>query len=784
LTSDFIASGGYDKINGIWASGMGKQIVDVIKQNNKKFVPIADADVGGFVTQLLDPTNFPGLKGAAVTNTAAVGGAGITLAQALGAADATLATETGNEVSDLATELAGDANTEATGEQDADLSDAQTTDAAAVARAQALALAQQNYATTSGNANIAETHAEGLASVTDGGAVATAEADYLVAAATNDDNSAHAWAQSDGSPAAAFQAAYADADLAWLNGAAAAYVTDQTNNAQADADYADQAANLDASLTSETTAEDGSLAVTQAQLGQAEQDTIAGEEQSFALTDTSQYGADVAGRMGALANRDVAGANDGGSSMLTEAQNENTHDIDFANGVPYVWPPDDNSYYLSEAGADLDWVDATTLADLNRQVNVAAADQTRGDHEAEAELSYAEQSADAQWGHDETVAADQEATSITLASDERAREESDASSDAALQTAEYANAASVTATLASAISTPWAQYVAGLASAKANWWSSNLSTYLGYQNTLAGDQAGESIAVAEAVKAQADLQADADHTLAYDTAKAARDQAINDDAAQQTEQAADAANERSYQLALAHGKLDYQLQFPNGLAASNAQQSDIVAADQTYLSDELSAQDTLTETTAGDALTDSTKVAHAQLNWTKAVDAATEGYLYSTALATDEQSDLDTQATASYQTTSSASYSAAVQSFDQANSSPWADYASAMASAQNTLTSTTANAVSREQITIADADFAQSWADALAQQGLDDAQATAATNLSIAQQTAQSDLSVAQAVFANAVSYQFSESSQQLPYELAWGPSTPLTAWESAPGGG
>jgi ribose transport system substrate-binding protein len=80
LTNDFIASGGYDKINGIWASGMGKQIVDAIKANSKKFVPIADADVGGFVSQLLDTTNFPGLQGAAVTNTAAVGGAGITLA--------------------------------------------------------------------------------------------------------------------------------------------------------------------------------------------------------------------------------------------------------------------------------------------------------------------------------------------------------------------------------------------------------------------------------------------------------------------------------------------------------------------------------------------------------------------------------------------------------------------------------------------------------------------------------------------------------------------------------
>src|SRR5262249_24074201 len=80
ITQDFIASGQYDKIQGIWASGMGKQIIDAVKAANKPFVPIADADVGGFVTQLLDTTNFPGLKGAAVTNTAAVGGAGVTLA--------------------------------------------------------------------------------------------------------------------------------------------------------------------------------------------------------------------------------------------------------------------------------------------------------------------------------------------------------------------------------------------------------------------------------------------------------------------------------------------------------------------------------------------------------------------------------------------------------------------------------------------------------------------------------------------------------------------------------
>ena len=80
LTNDFISSGQYDKIQGIWASGMGKQIVDAIKAANKPYVPIVDADIGGFVTQLLDPVGFPGLKGAAVTNTASVGGAGITMA--------------------------------------------------------------------------------------------------------------------------------------------------------------------------------------------------------------------------------------------------------------------------------------------------------------------------------------------------------------------------------------------------------------------------------------------------------------------------------------------------------------------------------------------------------------------------------------------------------------------------------------------------------------------------------------------------------------------------------
>jgi ribose transport system substrate-binding protein len=80
LINDFLASGQYADINGIWTSGMDSQVVDAIKAANEEYVPIVGADLGAFVAQLLDEENYPGLEGAAVTNTAAVGGAGINLA--------------------------------------------------------------------------------------------------------------------------------------------------------------------------------------------------------------------------------------------------------------------------------------------------------------------------------------------------------------------------------------------------------------------------------------------------------------------------------------------------------------------------------------------------------------------------------------------------------------------------------------------------------------------------------------------------------------------------------
>ncbi len=81
LINDFIASGQYEEIDGIWTSGMDSQVVDAIQQANLDFVPTVGADLGAFVAQLLnDAGSFEGLEGAAVTNTAAVGGAGVGLA--------------------------------------------------------------------------------------------------------------------------------------------------------------------------------------------------------------------------------------------------------------------------------------------------------------------------------------------------------------------------------------------------------------------------------------------------------------------------------------------------------------------------------------------------------------------------------------------------------------------------------------------------------------------------------------------------------------------------------
>ena len=81
LITEFINSGQYDGVQGIWTSGMDSQVVDAIQKAGKSYVPIVGADLKAFVGYLLNEDGkHDGLKGIAVYNPASVGGAGITLA--------------------------------------------------------------------------------------------------------------------------------------------------------------------------------------------------------------------------------------------------------------------------------------------------------------------------------------------------------------------------------------------------------------------------------------------------------------------------------------------------------------------------------------------------------------------------------------------------------------------------------------------------------------------------------------------------------------------------------
>jgi ribose transport system substrate-binding protein len=105
LITDFINSGGYDGVQGIWTSGIDQQVVTAIKNSGKPYVPIVGADLKGFVEMLLNKDGgFDGLKGLAVYNPAAIGGAGVKLAlQALNgdpidSKDVTVKDSTGKDV--------------------------------------------------------------------------------------------------------------------------------------------------------------------------------------------------------------------------------------------------------------------------------------------------------------------------------------------------------------------------------------------------------------------------------------------------------------------------------------------------------------------------------------------------------------------------------------------------------------------------------------------------------------------------------------------------------------
>jgi ribose transport system substrate-binding protein len=81
LINEFINSGQYADIQGIWTSGMDSQVVDAISAAGQEYVPIVGGDLKAFVGYLLNKDGqHEGLTGIAVYNPAAVGGAGVDLA--------------------------------------------------------------------------------------------------------------------------------------------------------------------------------------------------------------------------------------------------------------------------------------------------------------------------------------------------------------------------------------------------------------------------------------------------------------------------------------------------------------------------------------------------------------------------------------------------------------------------------------------------------------------------------------------------------------------------------
>jgi ribose transport system substrate-binding protein len=105
LITDFINSGGYDNVQGIWTSGIDQQVVTAIKNAGKAYVPIVGADLKGFVEMLLNKDGgYDGLKGLAVYNPAAIGGAGVNLAlkalngETIDSQDKTVKDSTGKDV--------------------------------------------------------------------------------------------------------------------------------------------------------------------------------------------------------------------------------------------------------------------------------------------------------------------------------------------------------------------------------------------------------------------------------------------------------------------------------------------------------------------------------------------------------------------------------------------------------------------------------------------------------------------------------------------------------------
>jgi hypothetical protein len=611
-----------------------------------------------------DP-NPPAVAAAAATEQQAIADAAVTLATALGLAEVTLATSLAGDANTLAAQekvfedqAAGDDETSLVGQQNQDALAGQTETAA-------VGLTEADYQLALGND-----------AVTEAAAASGAEADFAIAQATRDAAAAQTLAQTSGSPADAFQAVYAQAAVDWLTDTRLAYITHGTALAQDEADYEHQLAVDQKNLADAEASE--AVAVTA-----AESPLVANEVDGQATNDDAYSAALIAGQ---------------GQEAITLAEADQTQEVALANAKANFTG---QAYTNAVADANLGWVQSAAGAEALAATDDATAEENDVTGDASLADGFAWSDAgqvDAQTKTDAAAEAGQAQNDVSA---DAARQNFDATAEVAFNTALYNETANQWTSIAASVPLPWTQYRAGLATAEAGWYTANSGLYTSYIGDQATAEINYSIDDAGKYLTEADNVADDQQTEAQKMADAALTAADTQAADQYTfTQSMSTAwsDEQTGTAQLQHDVIE------NGnWAAMNAA---LAAVKANWITGQSSALGTLETTDADAALVENQADLDAAKNEQEGTLTAelpqVEQYDDAESLANANEQKADDLARVNYQSTWSASHAAALAAFDQANPSPWAAEAAALAAANSTLQGSLATAQQTESDAEAD----------------------------------------------------------------------------------
>ena len=386
------------------------------------------------------------------------------------------------------------------------------------------AMAQRDLTTAAGVADVAYQQQLGLANVNYAGRIAGAEATYQLAVANANATKASIWANIVGTDNARLRATAAAGYAAWIQATGSYFVAYQTASAQAAANYDNAQAIATAQASNAQAAAD--LAYTDATAAPTESNIIlstAAEQ----LEMSAQVGRDNIHRS-ALATADAG-------HVLADAQANRQHAIALAQAEKAYWVACsdaqvqfDVALAQNDPDKDADYSNAISVAGTSKTVAVAKAerdlivgiDLTEDAHvlgQAEADLQWSNGVAEADKTLAENNATAAKALVVTLAgydytyataisslsgdcdrayttaqiaawnqetTAENLWNTQTTTANADFITASYSQAVSVTANMVTTMietnapGIDWAQFQAGLATAKANWWAVARSNYI------------------------------------------------------------------------------------------------------------------------------------------------------------------------------------------------------------------------------------------------------------------------------------------------------------------